>query len=291
MNKQLKFKGIFLAILSAVLFGLSPLFSIMVYDVGGTPLAVTFFRLVFSTLAMAILHKATSKVPLLPSKTEAIKLFLAAVPYGLTPALLFSSYNYLSSGLCTTLHFVYPVVVLIGSVIFLHQKITLQKIICCILCGAGIICFYTPGGNVSVFGIFLAAISGVVYSAYIIYLSGSGLQEMPPFKLCCWLCFFGMIVVGIPAVVSGQMVYQYSLPIWAVIAIFALFGGCGATTCFQLGAKYVGPQSASLLSTFEPLTSIVVGVLVYHEILTVRSVIGIICILVSVVLMSIWNDE
>lgn len=59
-----------------------------------------------------------------------------------------------------------------------------------------------------------------------------------------------------------------------------------ASLLFQLGNRFIGAQSASMLSTFEPLTSVVIGILVYHEVLTVRLGIGIFCILLAVFLLA-----
>ena len=41
-----------------------------------------------------------------------------------------------------------------------------------------------------------------------------------------------------------------------------------------------------MLSTFEPLTSVAVGILVYHELMTGRTVMGILAILISVIIVS-----
>ena len=41
-----------------------------------------------------------------------------------------------------------------------------------------------------------------------------------------------------------------------------------------------------MLSTFEPITSIVVGVLVYHETMTVKIVLGILAILTSTIIIA-----
>ncbi|MFR2897920.1 EamA family transporter [Hungatella sp.] len=62
--------------------------------------------------------------------------------------------------------------------------------------------------------------------------------------------------------------------------------GAVASTAFQLGTKYIGAQNASMLSTFEPLTSVAVGILVYHELMTGRTVMGILAILISVIIVS-----
>lgn len=290
MDSKLKYRGIVLTIISAVVYGLSPLFSLSIYHAGGTPLAVTTYRMAFSAAAMAVLHLVTSRVPLMPTHDEFKKIMLASLPYAVNLAVMLSSYNYLSSGLCATLHFAYPLYVLIGGAIFLHQKISLQKAVCCALCAVGILSFYTPSGEIRLLGVLLAGSSAIIYASYVLFLSSSGLVKMPPFKLCCWLSFFSMFIDGAFAFFGGQMVFRFSPRIWGILFLFSLMAGCVAMITFQLGARYVGAQSASLIATFEPLTSIFIGVLVYHEVLTGRSLLGIVCILVSVVLMSVWND-
>ena len=60
---------------------------------------------------------------------------------------LFRSYHTISAGMATTLHFVYPVFVLVGAALFCGERITPLKLLCLGLCMAGILCFYTPGQN------------------------------------------------------------------------------------------------------------------------------------------------
>ena len=60
-----------------------------------------------------------------------------------------------------------------------------------------------------------------------------------------------------------------------------------ALSLFQLGVALCGGVKTSLLSTFEPLTSIVLGILIFREPMTLRIGIGIILILISTVLL-VW---
>ena len=46
--------------------------------------------------------------------------------------------------------------------------------------------------------------------------------------------------------------------------------------------QYVGAQDAAILSTFEPVTSMIVGILVLHESASLPSMVGCILILISV---------
>ena len=90
----------------------------------------------------------------------------------------------------------------------------------------------------------------------------------------------GAITLG-----AGQLALPTTPLSWRAIGLFCCVA-TAASLLFQVGNKYIGAQSASMLSTFEPLTSVVVGILVYHEVLTVRLGIGILCILLAVLLLA-----
>lgn len=282
-------KGFCLVILSAVIFGFDPLIAKTVYANGSNALNLTFHRLFFGMPCLFLIQCMTSKVSLIITKTELKKLLICSAGYALTPVFLLSSYNYVSSGMATTVHFVYPVLVLLGCAIFYREKVSTLKCICCVLCMGGILCFYTPGNTGSLKGITIAFISGIIYAFYIVYLSKSGLQTMPPYKRGFYLTFFGSVEVFVVTLLTGQLTFHLTLLGWELSVFFAILVSVIATIAFQVGTKYIGPQNASLLSTFEPLTSVIVGVLVFHENIVLRSIIGIICILLAVVLLTVCD--
>ena len=71
------------------------------------------------------------------------------------------------------------------------------------------------------------------------------------------------------------------------MVILALVVSVIAVLLFQHGVLITGGLKASLLSTFEPLTSLFVGMFVFKELLTVRILIGIVLVIVSVILLVI----
>ena len=220
------------------------------------------------------------------SRQELKDILICCIGYGLIdPLLLFASYNYLASGLATTLHFVYPVLVVVACIAFRYERANRRKLVCCALCFAGILCFYTPGGDVSAYGVFLALASGVAWAYYIVHLNSSGLVTMAPFKLAFWLCVFSAVLVGGITLAMGEFVWPSTAFTRGALALYCCVS-TAASLLFQLGNRFIGAQSASMLSTFEPLTSVVIGILVYHEVLTVRLGIGIFCILLAVFLLA-----
>ncbi len=280
-----KTAGIALVIFSAIIFGSAPLFAKAIYSHGSNSMTFTVHRTVVCALILWAVQAFYVRQSFRITWKELKHLVLCSIGFILTPMLLYSSYNYLSSGLSTTIHFVYPVLVVVTCVTFFREKLTAKKLICCVLCMLGIVCFYTPDGSIDIIGVLIAFLSGVTYTFYVVYLDKSGLEEMPAIKLGFWLNLICSVEAVIAAACMNQLTFALEPVAWGASLLFAAIC-CAAVLAFQVGVKYVGSQNASLLSAFEPATSVILGILVFHEQLTLQSVLGIVSILVSVILLS-----
>lgn len=281
-----KAKGFALVILSAVVFGVIPVFVRSVNGCGSNSIMTSFLRFALSLIPLYIGAKS-KKSDLRISKTEALKILLIAVcGFGGTSVLLFMSYNYIPSGMATTIHFVYPVFVILGSILFLKQKINPMKLLCVALCFGGILMFYSGGGDGSVemLGLLLAFASGITYSFYIVYLDWSGLAQMEPTKMIFYMNLFASIMIGCVAMATGNFTLDIEPAGWLIALAMAVCVSFLAVRSFQLGVRLIGPQNAAILSTFEPITSLVVGVCLYKESLTLASIAGCVLILSSVII-------
>ena len=87
------------------------------------------------------------------------------------------------------------------------------------------------------------------------------------------------------AAVTGYWAAPSDAAAWGGTVLLAFLLTALALVLFQMGLFRCGPIRASLLSTFEPLTSIVVGSFVFYEMLTVQNMIGILCVLGSGVML------
>ena len=145
--------------------------------------------------------------------------------------------------------------------------------------------FYTPSGEISILGILIAIASGAANAFYTVFVSASGLLLLPTFKLAGWLNAISILPVVLVAPAMGGLVLSTSISGWEALFLLCTLSGT-ASIAYMLGTKFVGPQSISLLSTFEPLTSVVLGTIVLHETITRQSGWGIVCILLAVCLVS-----
>ena len=115
-------KGIAYALISSSTFGLIPLFSIPVLASGamGVP-SLLFYRFAFATAAIAVAGLALKRnfkiKPAVLVKVSVLGIFYASTSMGLT-----MSYQYISSGAATTIHFLYPILVTAIMIAFFRRK-------------------------------------------------------------------------------------------------------------------------------------------------------------------------
>lgn len=285
MNRFSERQGAALVIASAVLFGLMPLLTRTAYAYGCNVYTVVFGRFSFGALASALFFLAREgRLPAV-SKRQLRKLLVLSVFYTVTPILLYSSYRSISTGLATTLHFTYPVCVMAFSVLFFHSRLDRRQLLCLGLCAGGLVLLCRPGGEEGPAGMALAVLSGAAYSVYIILLGRSGLRELPVMATTFWISLFSAGMTGGFLILSGSLTAPSGWQAWAAMAGLGVLATMLALALFQAGVFLCGEVTASLLSTFEPLTGVVVGILVLHETLTLPMVFGTGLILLSVVLL------
>ena len=225
---------------------------------------------------------------------------VSAVIFGFTPVLARISYDGGANGITMTFLRCFlslPVLFLIlkikGIPLRVEKAWRMPVSVCgvfgALLCGAaGTLLFLEnfSAGSGSGAGIFLALLSGLFYSVHMIVMDKSGIKNMYYFKLSFYLCLFGAVLSGIYGGVTGQLTLHLTGQAWFFAFLVSLCTSVGAISLFQLGIRYTGAVAAAILSTLEPITSVILGVLVLGELFTTRKIAGCVCILFSVVLIA-----
>jgi drug/metabolite transporter (DMT)-like permease len=124
----MKLRGVIYAVLSAVLFGTSPIFFKTIAATGINTTTQVVLRSAV-TMALAAALAAAKKQPvLLKGKLLADALLAFVAGQGVTAILLNSSYAYLPAGMSTSLHFVYPSVVMLACVVLFRERVNALKL-------------------------------------------------------------------------------------------------------------------------------------------------------------------
>ena len=285
-------KGILFVIVSAVIFGFTPTLTRIAYDEGANGVTMTFLRAALALPFLFIIMKVR-KISFAASPAEIRDLLLAGLAVTATTILLYSSFAYIPVGEATTLHFIYPALVSMGCVFFYKDKLTKPILIALILSIIGVSLFsedlsFDNMENGASLGFLLALSAGFTFAFYVVYVDKSSLRRIPTPKITFALCVITALFSGVygGSGFAGGLSFGLSFKGWICAWVVALLVSLVAVTCLQLGIKYTGAATAAILSTFEPITSVVCGALFLRESLSFPKLIGCACIIVSVLLVT-----
>ena len=137
--KNDRLTGLIAAVFSALFFGFSPALAKLAYQGGSNPLTMTFTRSLLA-LPFLILLAGLSKVSLKPRREEMLPVLLVSL-FGAfaTTLLLYSSYAYMAVGMATVLHYLFPVLVMLGGLLFFGEKTNKMKKLALLLGLSGVL--------------------------------------------------------------------------------------------------------------------------------------------------------
>ena len=114
-------------------------------------------------------------------------------------------------------------------------------------------------------------------------------EQVKGFLFTFYIALCSTVMMAIACVASGNLALPQSLAGWGWCLLFALGVTAGAVVLFQQGTFCIGPERASILSTFEPITSVVVGVVFMEEVIGLRDYVGIALVLAASVLIAVMD--
>lgn len=276
-------KGYIYTALSAIIFGLMPLLTKIIIARGATSLTIPFFRVFYVTIVLFFVLKI-KKIDLHLEKRDLLSVILTSIfGSGLTIIILNESYNYVDTGIATSLHFLYPLFVAILCCFFYGEKIKKKQILSLSFALVGIICFMSKG-NGSLFGYLLAIASGLTYAFYLVKMDKSGLVKMNALKLSFYLALFTTIEIFTMNLYMQDVVFKMDVLSYVLLLVLALSSSFLATVLLQKGVLLLGSTRASFICLLEPVTSMIVGILWLNEALTFNKGLGGLAIIISLII-------
>lgn len=276
-------KGYIYTALSAIIFGLMPLLTKIIIARGTTSLTIPFFRVFYVTIVLFLVLKI-KKIDFHLEKRDLLSVMLTSIfGSGLTIIILNESYNYVDTGIATSLHFLYPLFVAILCCFFYGEKIKKKQIISLSFALVGIICFMSKG-NGSLFGYFLAIASGLTYAFYLVKMDKTGLVKMNAFKLSFYLALFTTIEIFTMNLFMQDVVFKMDAIAYGLLLVLALSSSFLATVLLQKGVLLLGSTRASFICLLEPVTSMIMGILWLNEALTFNKGLGGLAIIISLII-------
>lgn len=286
-----KTKGFTYGAIAAASYGMNPLFALPLYAAGMSVDSVLFYRYLLAVIVLAILMKI-QKQSFAIQKADILPLVIMGLLFSFSSLLLFMSYNYMDAGIASTILFVYPVMVAVIMGVFFKEKISFITIFSIALALVGISFLYQGDGGktLSTLGIILVLLSSLSYAIYIIGVNQSSLKTLPTTKMTFYAILFGLSIY----IVRLRFCVDLQMPptplLWGSVLALAILPTAVSLICTTLSAHYIGSTPTAILGALEPVTALFFGVLVFHEKLTLRLIIGIVMIIAAVTLIIVGKS-
>jgi drug/metabolite transporter (DMT)-like permease len=282
--------GVFLLLLSALGFGLLPIFALYAYK--GNITITTLLLIRFSTASVLLFIYVFIKYRKISlSKKDLFFLFiLGAVGYNLQSRFYFSSVKYISPSLAALILYTYPMFVTGLSFFIDKEKITGKTAGAIGISFIGIVMILgTSFKSVDMLGILFALGASIVYSLYII-LGNRVIKSIPSAITSAFICLFSAIAMLTVGLFTSDISFNFTTITWLPILGLALFSTVVAILFFFLGMELLGPSKASIISMTEPVFTVLFSVVLLQDILSAAQLVGGAIVLAGSMLV-IWSKE
>jgi len=277
-----KLIGILLIAISAASFGTLAIFGRYAYADGMDTFTVLFIRFgssaVFMTVVLLLRKEHFPRGQILAQLVG-----MGALGYVGQSFMYMTAIKYASSGLVALLLYLYPMFVFILSVMILHEKVTSVKVISLALAVVGAALTVDPNGG-QLIGALMAIAAALIYSVYIIV--GTGVMKHVSAIQSSTIIFASAgMVYGMLTFANGAH-FPASHSGWLAMLGMIVFSTIIPVVTFLAGLERIGPTNAAMLSTLEPVVTVLLAAWLFGERLMPIVVVGGGLILLAVVLLT-----
>ena len=277
-----KLIGILLIAISAASFGTLAIFGRFAYADGMDIYTVLFMRFGVAAAFMTIVLLLRKEH--FPSRYILLQLVgMGALGYVGQSFMYLTAIKYASTGLVALLLYLYPMFVFILSAIVLHEKATSVKVIALILALVGSALTVDPNGG-QLIGALMAIAAALIYSIYII-VGTNVMKHVSAIQSSAIIFASAGAVYGILTFVNGAHLPSSNSGRLAMLGMIVLSTIVPVVT-FLAGLERIGPTNASMLSTLEPVVTVLLAAWLFDEKLMPIVMVGGGLILVAVILLT-----
>ncbi len=278
--------GIALVLVSAVGFGTLGIFGIYAQRVGLSIPTVLTYRFLGAAMVVWIVLAVRGRFCPLRGRTLVIALALGAFGYATMSGLYFLGLEFMTAGMVGIVLYTYPALVVVLAAATIGERISRGTVLALALAlgGVGLVVGADPAGA-STFGVVIVLGAATAYAAYIV-TSRAVLETVDPLVLTAYVLPAAGVTFILISTGTGGVVVPATLDAWAVLIGVATVATAVPVLAFFAGLERIGASRTGIVSTAEPVVTVVLGALLFAEPVTGATVAGGLCILSAVVLLN-----
>ena len=283
--------GVLLCLASAAAFGAMGIFGKLAYDQGATVQTLLAVRFVLAAVlfwALVVGSGAWRQLRNLSRRDVCIALGLGALGYSAQAGSYFAALERVDASLLALLVYTYPALVTVAAIVLGRERASRRKGAALVLASAGLVLVLAGAGagELDPLGTLLGLAAAVVYTTYILTSEGVA-GRVSPLVLSALVSSGAAAMLTLGGAVSvGLKPSELSAAGFGWLAGIAVISTVAALSLFFAGLRLVGPTTASILSTAEPLTAVVLAFFVFDESLSAVQLAGGALVLAGVLVLS-----
>jgi len=300
ISTSMRNKAFIIALISSATFGMVPFFAVPAQRAGMSVSTLLVYRYAFASLVLLfpVIYTRTS---LRLTMKDFLKLLgLGGVFVG-TSVTQFLGFQYMDTGAATALQYSYPVFAPLLTYVMFREKLTMRVVVAIALAIFGCVCLSGVLSEPSathehmIWGVLLELCSGLLFAIYLVIIPNAKFDDknMNSSKLTFYVYFFGFFITILFALCQGGIEWwgHYSTEVIIKILILSLIPSAFATITLNMSVKIIGSTLSSILSTMEPVTAMILGVLFLGDKPDVWASVGFVVIIAAVLLIVIKTPD
>jgi drug/metabolite transporter (DMT)-like permease len=290
--RAMRSSGTLMCLGSGAAFGAMAVFGKLAYDDGatvGTLLAARFALAAALFWALVLGSGAASEVRSLGRRDLGIGLALGLCGYALQSGCFFAALERLDASLLSLLLYTFPAIVAVAAVAIGRERMNRRRAAALGLALGGLVLVLAGAGTGALdpLGAALGIGAALVYSTYILTSEGIA-GRVSPRLLSALVCTGAAVVLTAATALLGDLrPGDVTGAGWGWLACLAVVSTVGAISMFFAGLDRVGPTTASILSTVEPVVTVLLAFLVFGETLAAVQLAGGALVLAAVLALAV----
>ncbi|MFB6086520.1 MAG: DMT family transporter [Halodesulfurarchaeum sp.] len=279
-------RGVSLALISALGFGTLAIFGRLSELVGLSLPSLLAFRFALATplVWLPILYRG--RLERLTGRDLGIAVLLGAGGYAAMSFLFLTGVNLVGAGLGAIVLYIYPALVVVLAAVFLAERVTklIVAAVAVAVLGVGLVVNGQPA-TVNLRGIGTVLLAAMVYAGYIT-LSGTILDRVPATVLTAHVIPAASVTFILHGILTGSIQAPATPEQWGVVLGIAVFATAIPILTFLAAVTHIGASRTSIVSTLEPVFTVLLGTLLLGESLSPISIVGGLAVLSGVFLVQ-----
>ena len=282
---------------SAAGFGAMAVFGKLAYDEGttvGTLLSARFAlaALLFWGVVLAG-GEAGARLRRLSRRDLSIALGLGAFGYAAQAGCFFAALDRIDASLLSLLLYTYPSMVAVTAILLRRERADARRFTALALASGGLMLVLAnaKAGTLDPVGAVLALAAAMVYTTYILTSQGIA-GRMSPTVLSALVCTGATVTLTAGTALVGDLrPGAVTAAGWGWLLSLAVVSTVVAVSLFFAGLERVGPTTASILSTAEPVVTVLLAFLVFGELLGPLQLLGGALVLAAVLVLASYRPR